>query len=448
VAIYDNSLEWTREDFPALQNLQDGDRPIYFDNACNTLVPNQVIAALDEYYKNFPACGEGRSRHRFAQEVTDRIEGNTERDMKGARPLIKEFINAASVKEIIFTLNTSHGLNIVALGTRFKPGDVVLLTDKEHNSNLIPWLRLKKQGLIKIEHVESDKDGYFDLDDFEKKLKSQRVRLVSMGYTSNLTGYTIPAKEIVSLAHRYGALVMLDGAQTVPHQPIDVRELDLDFLAFSIHKMCGPRGVGVLYGKAEYLGKERHEEDEGEKVILPTMLGGDTVFDSTYEGYVLLKPPERFEVGLQNYAGQIGAGAAASYLQKVGMDKIGAHEKQLNSYLTEQLLKRYGDRGWFRILGPADASKRGGILTFVVKRPNANGIAEELSDKKSVMIRDGQFCVHSYLNKEFGQGWSGPHMPNEQRMIYRVSMYFYNTIEECQVFLEMLHEVFRERAYV
>jgi cysteine desulfurase/selenocysteine lyase len=444
----ENSLEWVREDFPALKNLQNGKSPVYFDNACNTLVPQQVIDAITEYYNDFPACGEGRSRHWFAQEVTDRIDGNPERNMKGSRPLIKEFINAGSEKEIIFTLNSSHGINIVALGLRFKPDDVVLLTDKEHNSNLIPWLRLQKKGLVKTENVESDQDGIFDLDLFEKKLKSHRVRLVSMAYTSNLTGYTIPAKEIVDIAHRYGAMVMLDGAQTAPHRAIDVRDLDVDFMVFSLHKMCGPRGVGVLYGKAEFLGKEFHEEDEASNVIMPAILGGDTIIDTDYNVYSLLPPPERFEVGLQDYPGQIAAGAAVSYLQKVGMDKINAQEEQLNSYLSAQLLERYGDLGWFRILGPGDVCERGGILTFVVKRPNANGIAEELSEKRNIMIRDGQFCVHSYLNKEFGEGWAGPRLPNEQRMTYRVSFYFYNTLEECNIFLDTLHEVFKERAYV
>jgi cysteine desulfurase/selenocysteine lyase len=444
----ENPLEWTREDFPALKNRQNGEPPVYFDNACNTLVPRQVIGAITEYYNNFPACGEGRSRHWFAGEVTDRIDGNPERGMKGARPAIREFINAGSEKEIIFVLNSSHGLNIVALGMKFKPGDVVLLTDKEHNSDLVPWLRLQKQGLIKTEFVEADRDGMLDLDALEKKLKSNRVRLVSMAFTSNLTGYTIPAREVVSTAHRYGALVMLDGAQTVPHQKVDVRDLDVDFLVFSIHKMCGPRGVGVLYGKAELLGHEFHEEDEAENVIVPAMLGGNTVIDSSYEGYTLLPPPERFEVGLQNYAGQIAAGAAVDYLRKVGIDKIGAHEKQLNSYLSGRLLERYGDLGWFNILGPADASKRSGILTFDIKRPNSVGIAEELSEKRNVMIRDGQFCVHSYLNKQFGQGWSGPKLPSEQRMTYRASLYFYNTLEECDIFVDALHEVFKERLYI
>jgi cysteine desulfurase/selenocysteine lyase len=442
------SLEWVRKDFPSLKNFQNGFPPVYFDNACNTLVPTRVIEALNEYYNDFPACGEGRSRHWFAQEVTDRIDGNPDRGMKGSRHIIKDFINADSHKEIIFTLNSSHGVNIVALGTQFKPGDVVLHTDKEHNSNLIPWLRLQKKGIIKAIPIDSTEDGEIDLDMFEDKLKNNRVRLVSMGYTSNLTGYTLPAKEIVSLAHQYGAKVLLDGAQTVPHQAVDVKALDVDFLVFSLHKMCGPRGVGVFYGKAEYLGKEVLEENETEDVVLPTMLGGDTIIDTTYEEYNLLMPPERFEVGLQDYPGQIAAGAAVEYLLEVGMDNIGAQEKLLNAYLSKKLLEQYGGLGWFNILGPSDPAKRSGILSFEIKRPNANGIAEELSEKRNVMIRDGQFCVHSYLNKVFGQGWSGPQLPANQRMMYRASFYFYNTIEECDIFLETLEEVFRERFYI
>ncbi|MFA5316181.1 MAG: aminotransferase class V-fold PLP-dependent enzyme, partial [Dehalococcoidales bacterium] len=279
----ENQLHWTRDDFPALRNQHNNQPPIYFDNACNTLVPNEVIEAVREYYTDFPACGGSRSQHRFAKEVNDRIEGNVGRGMSGSRRLIKEFINAGSEREIVFTFNSSHGINVVALGMRFKAGDVVVLTDKEHNSNLIPWLRLQKQGLIRTEYVESTRDGIFDLDAFEKKLKSHRVRLVSMAYTSNLTGYTLPAKEIVAVAHRYGASVLLDGAQTVPHQVVDVRDLDVDFLVFSMHKMCGPRGVGVLYGKERYLGGRLHEEEETDDVIMPIMLGGETIIDTNYE---------------------------------------------------------------------------------------------------------------------------------------------------------------------
>jgi cysteine desulfurase/selenocysteine lyase len=319
----------------------------------------------------------------------------------------------------------------------------------EHNSNLIPWLRLRKMGLIGFTNVPGAADGTFDLDAYERQLKKGRVRLVSMAYTSNLTGCSLPAREIVSLAHRYGALTLLDGAQTVPHQKVDVQELDVDFLAFSIHKMCGPRGLGVLYGKQELLGKEAHEEDEAENVILPALLGGETIVDTNYEEYSLLPAPQRFEVGLQDYAGQIGAGAAVEYLLKVGMENIAAQEEMLNNHLTTELMKRYGELGWFRILGPCDASHRGGILTFEVKRPNAIGIADDLSEKANVMIRDGLFCVHSYLNKEFGQGWSTkPRMPHEHRMTYRASMYFYNTLDDCRIFLDALDEVFKERCYV
>ncbi len=441
-------LKSTRKDFPALKNRRNGKPPIYFDNACTSLVPKQVIEAMDEYYTKFPACGGWRSRHWFAEEVRSRIEGNPERGIKGSRQIIKEFINARSEKEIIFTMNASHGINTVALGFKFQPQDVVLLTDKEHNSNLIPWLRLQKKGFIKVDYVEPNEDDTFNLDEYKRKFENSRVKLVSMTYTSNFTGYTIPAKEIIMIAHSYGAKVLLDAAQTAPHKTIDVQNLDVDFLAFSIHKMCGPRGVGVLYGKKELLGYGQQEEGDTEGCIVPAMLGGGTISDSTYHSYELLDPPERFEVGLQNYSGQIAAATAIKYVQQIGMDKISAHESQLNSFLTEQLLKRYGDTGWFRIFGPPDINQRSGILTFEVKRPNALGIAEDLSAKSNVMIRDSVFCVHAYLNKLFGQDWTSPRLPTEHRMTYRVSLYFYNTLGECQIFLDTLNKIFEERSYL
>jgi cysteine desulfurase/selenocysteine lyase len=441
------SLDSIRNDFPALKNRRNGKPPIYFDNACTSLVPKQVIEAIDEYYTKFPACGGWRSRHWFAEEVRSRIEGNLERGIKGSRQIIKEFINASSEKEIIFTMNTSHAINIVALGFKFQPQDVVLLTDKEHNSNLIPWLRLQNQGLIKVDYVEPNEDDTFNIDEYKSKFEKSRVKLVSMAYTSNLNGYTIPAKEIIKIAHSNGVKVLLDAAQTVPHRAVDVQDLDVDFLAFSMHKMCGPRGVGVLYGKRELLGHGR-QEDDAEGCIEPPMLGGGTIRDSTYYSYELLEPPERFELGLQNYSGQIAAAAAVEYVQQVGMDRISTHESQLNSFLTEQLLNRYKDTGWFTIFGPLEANQRGGILTFDVKRPNALGIADELNAKSNVMLRDSVFCVHSYFNKLFGQGWTQPRLPSEHRMTYRVSLYFYNTIEECQVFLDTLNKIFEERSYL
>jgi cysteine desulfurase/selenocysteine lyase len=441
-------VENIREDFPSLKQRRNGKPPVYFDSACTTLVPRQVIDAIDGYYAGFPGCAGARSRHWFAREVNDRIEGNTEKGIKGSRALIKDFINARSEKEIVFTQNTSHAINIVALGFKFQPGDTVLLTDKEHNSNLLPWLRLQKKGLIKVDHVATAENEAFHLDALEKKLAANRVALVSMAYTSNLTGETIPAGEIIRIAHARGAKVLLDAAQTMSHRKIDVQKLDVDFLAFSIHKMCGPRGVGILYGKQEYLGQAVHEEDDAPEALAPCLLGGGTVGDTTYDSYSLLEPPERFEVGVQNYPGQIAAGTAIAYLQNIGLEKINNRMNFLNIFLTEELLKRYGDTGWFRILGPRDAAQRAGILTFEIKRPNAVGIAEELDDKSNIMIRDGVFCVHSYLNYKYGEGWLRPKLPSEHRMTYRVSLYFYNTLKECRVFLDTLDEIFKERSYI
>ncbi len=442
------SVDSIRDDFPALKNRRYGKPPVYFDNACTSLVPQQVIDAINGYYSLFPACGGSRSRHWFSREVTDRIEGNEERGINGTRQTIAKYINAASKREIIFTMNASHAINTVALGLRFSPQDVVLLTDKEHNSNLIPWLRLQRKGCLRVDHVEPNEDDTFNLDEYKKKLERGNVRLVSMNYTSNVTGYTLPAKEVVRIAHDYGINVLLDAAQTVPHKKVDVKDIDVDFLAFSLHKMCGPKGVGVLYAKEELLGHDTHENDNAEDVIEPFMVGGGTVLDSTYGSYELALPPERFEMGIQHYPGQIAAGAAVEYIQNIGMDRISATETRLNSYCTERLVERYRDAEWFRIVGPGDPGNRAGILTFEVRRPNAVGIAEELDEKNNIMIRDSVFCNHSYFNKIYGKGWTEPGLPQEHKMTYRVSFYFYNTIEECDVFMDTLGTIFKERSYI
>jgi len=443
-----SSLEKYREDFPSLKRRRNGNLPVYLDNACTTLVPKQVIESINAYYAEYPSCAGKRSRHWFAEEVDGRIEGNPVKGVEGSRRIIAEFIHARSEKEIVFTFNATSALNTVALGFPFQTGDIVLLTDKEHNSNLVPWLQLQRKGVIRVDRAVADEHDEFDLDAFEQKMKSGRVRLVSMAYTSNATGYTIPAQEIIEIAHRYGALVLLDGAQAVPHREIDVQNLDVDFLAFSLHKMCGPRGVGVLYGKQELLGYGRHEVNESGPVLDPVILGGGTVADATYSSYRLLEPPERFEAGIQNYPAQIASGVTVRYLQQIGMDRISNHDITLNRFLTGELMSRYGDAGWFRVFGPQDAAQRGGILTFEVKRPNAVRITEDLSARSNVMIRDGALCVHSYFNGMLGQGWTLPRSHSEHRMVYRVSCYFYNTIEECRIFLETLDEIFKERGYI
>ena len=446
--IDEKQIQDIRAEFPALANKRNGKAPIYFDNACTTLTPEPVIKSMHEYYSSFPGCGGRRSRHWFADEVYSRIEGDTRNDMKGSRTLFKEFINAKDESEIVFTQNTTHGINIVALGFKFNPGDTVVLTDIEHNSNLLPWQRLKNKGSIDLKFTESDDEGAFDLEKFKLLLKETKVRLVSMAYTSNLTGYTIPAKEIIKLAHEHGARVLLDAAQTAPYQSIDVQDLDVDFLAFSVHKMCGPRGVGILYGKHELLGTKPNKESEKDDTIEPALLGGGSVGDSTYNEYHLLDSPECFEIGIQNYPGQIAAGEAVKYVKNIGLGNIYTYVNTLNKYLTDALLTEYGDTDWFRIFGPRDPSRRGGILTFSIARPNPLGITRDLSDKANIMIRDGGFCVHSYINKQFGEGWMRPSHPSTHKIACRVSLYFYNTREECDIFLEELHSLFEERCYI
>jgi cysteine desulfurase/selenocysteine lyase len=437
-------VQTIRQDFPALNQIFEGRLPIYFDNACTSLVPQSVIAAMDEYYQQYPACGGWRSRHRFSREVTRRLEGSQEDGTQGARIKLQQFIHAAVPQEIIFTSNTTHSINLVALGFNFRRKDVVLLTDHEHNSNLIPWLRLQSLGLIKLDFLHTLPDGDFNLEELRLKCASQQVRLVSLAYTSNLTGATLPASEIIKIAHSHGARVLLDGAQTAPHIGIDVQALNVDFLAFSVHKMCGPKGVGVLYAKSELVDDRAGQAD----CLEPVILGGGTVNNTTYEKYGLLDSPEKFEAGVQNYPGQIAAGTALDYLAQVGMTNIQKQELLLNRYLTDELLKRYSPQGWFKIIGPQAAEARGGILTFMVKRPNCFGISDELNRRSNIMIRDGAFCVHSYLNELLGTGWSEPGLPSQHRMVYRLSLYFYNNLDECQTFLNTLDEIFQEYCYL
>jgi cysteine desulfurase/selenocysteine lyase len=256
------------------------------------------------------------------------------------------------------------------------------------------------------------------MSEFEKSM-NRSVKLVSMVHTSNLSGVTIPAKKIIEVAHEHGALVMLDGAQSAPHMSIDVRDLDVDFFAFSIHKMCGPSGIGVLYGKHDELLK-----------LKPFITGGDTVSDTHYDSYTLLEPPQRFEAGLQNYAGVIGAGAAADYIATVGPDEIEKHEVMLNEAMTNQL----ADIDKLTLIGPRDPKHRRGIFSFNVKGMNPHDVAMILDEIANVMIRSGRHCVHSWFNAHGLEGSA------------RASLYFYNTLEEVKIFTETLRQVIKDLA--
>lgn len=394
-----------RADFPSLE-AGNGRKPvIYFDNACQTLRPRQVIEAVQRYYQEFPACS-GRSMHRMAAEVT--------REVDQAREKVAKFLSAGRKEEIIFTRNTTEGINLIASALDWKAGDVILISDKEHNSNLIPWQMVAKRHGAILRVVRTRADNTFDMEAFEQALKAGPVKLVAMGYTSNLDGVTIPAAEIVKRAHRQGALVFLDAAQTVPHQRVNVRALDVDFLAFSGHKMMGPSGTGVLYGKYRLL-----------EQLEPFLVGGDTVSSSTYETCQFLPPPEKFEAGLQDYAGIIGLAAAVQYIQSIGFDTIEKQERLLNEFLSEGLEEIPG----VRLIGPSNPCLRSGIVAFYIEGVDHHRIALMLDQMANIAVRSGQHCVHSWFN---ARGVAGS---------VRASVYVYNTLEEAKLFLDSLIKI-------
>ncbi len=392
-----------RADFNILSS-KNGLVPLYLDNACMSLKPLQVVEAMNDYYFNYPACA-GRSSHKLGDKVTKKV--------KEARQIIAKFINAKE-EEIVFTRNTSEGLNLLANSLDLKKGEAVLISDKEHNSNLVPWLRLRDKTGIEVRVCPSKEDNTFDLEKFSELAKG--VKLVSMVHTSNLDGVTNPAKEIIEIAHKNGALVCLDVAQSIPHRKIDVQDLDVDFLAFSGHKMLGPTGTGVFYGKKELLEK-----------LSSFLVGGDTVEFTTYNSYKMLPVPEKFEAGLQDYAGIIGLGEAVKYLSQFDYKDIAEHELKLNTYITEEL-KKISE---IKIIGPTDPAQRSGIVNFYIENTDMHKFAIMLDEMENVEIRSGQHCVHSWFNS---------------KKIYnsaRVSLYLYNTMEEAETFITNLNKIIK-----
>ena len=398
------NLSEVRKDFPLLNPPAGQKQVIYLDSACQSLRPRQVIEAVTNYYVRYSACS-GRSMHQLAAAVTNQCDE--------ARTQIARFIGAARKEEVVFTRNTTEGINLVANSLELHPGDVVLITGKEHNSNLISWQMLVKKVGIRLQILPPLPDGTFDLAAYEKALATP-VKLVSFGYSSNLDGVILPAEKIVKLAHSHGTLVLLDAAQTAPHHKINVRALDVDFLAFSGHKLLGPSGTGVLYGKYKLL-----------EALSPFLVGGDTVASSTYETCEFLPVPEKFEAGLQDYAGIIGLGEAVRYVQAVGFDAIQKQELLLNRCLTDGTVDIPG----FHLIGPANPALRGGIFTFYIDGIDSHRIALMLDQMANICVRSGQHCVHSWFNERHIKG------------SVRASVYFYNSQEEVELFVENLKKI-------
>ncbi len=393
-----------RADFPTL----DVDNPpVYLDNACMTLRPKSVVEAIRSYYEESPGCG-GRSVHRYATTVS--------RKMMHCRKKIADLFNANESGEIIFTKNATHSLNQVAKGLSWNKGDVVLTTDREHNSNLVPWLQLEQEKGIDHRVVKSNQDNTFNLEEFENACAEagQNLKMVSLSHVGNLDGVATPIKESAKIAKDHGAMICVDGAQSTPHMKVDVKDLGIDFMAFSIHKMMGPSGMGGLWGRMDLLENMRSIQS-----------GGSTVETSHYDSLIWSKPPERFEGGLGNYAGILGTDAAIDYISGINLDDVHQHEISLNRIMTS-ILK---DVNGLEIIGPEDPAQRGGICSILLESIDAHDIAILLDEAADVMVRSGMHCVHSWFNDR-----------GLDRGSLRASAYLYNTEDEVRLFAETLVE--------
>ncbi|MBN1678588.1 MAG: cysteine desulfurase [Candidatus Thermoplasmatota archaeon] len=391
--------EKLRRDFSVLARKKGAGVPIYLDSACQTLRPKQVTDAVAEYYESYPACG-GRSVHRFATEVSLRCDA--------AREKVAGFFNADGPNEIAFMKNTTEGLNTVLFGSGLKSGDEVVTTDYEHNSIHVPLIQLARTKGVKRRTVKSADDGTFDLNAFEE-LVTKKTKMVAMCLTSNVTGHTLPAKEVVDIAHANGARVLLDAAQAAPSIKLDVRALKVDYMAASAHKMCGPSGVGLFYCRSDL--------SDG---LGPLIFGGHGVTDISVDSFNLLPAPEKFETGLQNYSGIIGTGAAIDYLDMVGLDEIRSHEIELNKRITRAL---HGISS-VTLLPPLDPNLRGGIFSFNIQGLTGHDVAMILDNSRNIMMRSGMHCCHSYFRAHGLDGCA------------RASVYLYNTQEEADIFIE------------
>ena len=393
-----------RENFPVLCE----ENPVaYLDNACVTLRPQSVIDAISDYYTKTPGCG-GRSVHRYGTAVSKTISRS--------RKTLQGFFNAPSVNEIVFTRNATHSLNQVAKGLSWQKDDIVLTTDREHNSNLVPWLQLEEEQGVDHRVVPSSPDNTFDLEAFETACAEagEKLRMVSVSHVGNLDGIETPIQEITKITRDYDALICVDGAQSAPHMPVDVQKLDIDFFAFSIHKMLGPSGMGGLWGKEELLNSMRTIQS-----------GGQTVTTSHYDGLEWANSPSKFEGGLGHFAGMMATGAAIEYLSKLDMNQVHEHEIKLNRIMSDGVK----DLNGVSIIGPEDASKRGGICSLLLdEKLPAHDIALLLDEVSGVMVRSGQHCVHSWFNS---RGYNGS---------LRASAYFYNTEEDVKRFVDTFSE--------
>jgi cysteine desulfurase/selenocysteine lyase len=395
-----------RADFPILQReVRPGVPLVYLDSTATAQKPLAVIQAMDDYYRHSNA-NIHRGVHTLAEEATALYEG--------AREKIAKFINAPASKQVIYTRNTTESINLVAYSwarANLKAGDLVILTEMEHHSNLVPWHMLQAERGIRLEFIPVTESGLLDLDGY-KKLLEQGPKLVSFTHMSNVLGTINPAVEIIRLAHAAGAVTLVDGAQSVPHFAVDVQALEVDFLAFSAHKMCGPTGIGVLYGKASLL-----------EAMPPFLGGGDMIREVKLRSFKPNALPHKFEAGTPAIAEAVGFGAACDYLTSIGMDNIAAHEHEITEYALERLEEIPG----VKLFGPGIQDK-GGVAAFTLDGVHPHDVAQIL-DQDGVAVRAGHHCAQP-LHEKF-------HIPATSR----ASFYLYSTKNEVDRLVDGIYKV-------
>ncbi len=394
-------VEKIRKDFPILDQIVNDEPLVYLDNAATTQKPKAVLEAVNRYYQE-----DNANVHRGVHTLAERATASYE----GARETVRRFINASSTKEVLFTRGTTTGLNWIGRFAEeiLEEGDEVLISIMEHHSNILPWQEACRKTGAKLVYVYL-KDGGLDLEDFRKKL-TNRTKFVSIAHASNVLGVINPVQEIAQLAHEKGAIVVVDGAQSVPHMKIDVQTLDADFFVFSGHKMAGPTGVGVLYGKEQYLNQ-----------MSPVEFGGEMI-DFVYEQSATWKElPWKFEAGTPNMAGAIGLAAAIDYLEAIGMDAIERHEQDLIAYVFPKLQAIEG----LKIYGSQDLAKRSGVISFNLGDLHPHDLATAL-DYEGVAVRAGHHCAQPLIQYL------------EVPATARASFYLYNTKEDCDKLVEAL----------
>ena len=394
-------VEKIRKDFPILDQIVNDEPLVYLDNAATTQKPKAVLEAVNRYYQENNA-NVHRGVHTLAERATASYEA--------ARETVRRFINASSTKEVLFTRGTTTGLNCIGRFAEeiLEEGDEVLISIMEHHSNILPWQEACRKTGAKLVYAYL-KDGGLDLEDFREKL-TDRTKFVSITHASNVLGVINPIQELAQLAHEKGAIMVVDGAQSVPHMKIDVQKLDADFFVFSGHKMAGPTGIGVLYGKEHYLNQ-----------MSPVEFGGEMI-DFVYEQSATWKElPWKFEAGTPNMAGAIGLAAAIDYLEAIGMDAIEHHEQDLIAYVFPKLQAIEG----LKIYGSQDLAKRSGVISFNLGNLHPHDLATAL-DYEGVAVRAGHHCAQPLIQYL------------EVPATARVSFYLYNTKEDCDKLVEAL----------